>query len=117
MFTVITMFSDTRPVKYNVQILNGIKSPAKGFELVIVKFPQKNNIIPLWTSYYMPQNPQNKISQTALKHYNEFRSVRTEALRSLKISTDTGKKLKVEITVKEIDQQILDFVTIDVLNI
>ena len=48
----------------------------------------------------MPKNPQNKISQTTLKHYNQFRSVRTEALRWLKTTTDTGKRLKVETTVK-----------------
>ena len=29
----------------------------------------------------MPQNPQNTIIQNTLKHYNEFRNVRTEALR------------------------------------
>ena len=65
----------------------------------------------------MPQNPQNKISQTALKYYNEFRGVRTEALRWLKITTDTGTKLKVETTAKEIFQQLLNFITIDVLKI
>ena len=65
----------------------------------------------------MPQNPQNTISQTVLKHYNKSRSVRTEALIWLQITTDTGKKLKFETTVKEIYQQLLDFVTIDVLNI
>ena len=48
----------------------------------------------------MPQNPQNTISQTALKNYNQFRSVRTEALRWVQITTDTGIKLKVETSVK-----------------
>ena len=65
----------------------------------------------------MTQNPQNTISQNALKHYNQFRSVITEALGWLKITTDKGMKLKVETTSKEIYQQLLDFITIDVLNI
>ena len=49
------MFTDTRPVKCNVQIINGRKSPAKGFDIVIVKFPKTHIIIPLWPLYYMPQ--------------------------------------------------------------
>ena len=48
----------------------------------------------------MPQNPKNIIIQNSLKHYNQFRSVRTEAIRWLQITTDTGMKLKVETTVK-----------------
>ena len=65
----------------------------------------------------MTQNPQNKISQTALKHYNQFISVRTEALRWSQINTDIVMKLKVETSVKERDKQLLEFITIDVLNI
>ena len=57
-------------------------------------------IIPLWTSYYIPKNPQNTINQTALKHYNQFISIGTEDLRCLKITTDTVNKPKVEPTVK-----------------
>ena len=90
------MFTYIRPVKCNIQIINGSKSPEKGFDLVIITPPQNNIIIPLWTSYYMPLNTQNTISQTALKKYNNFRSVRTEALRWLQITTDTGMRLKVE---------------------
>ena len=44
----------------------------------------------------MPKSLKNTISQTALKHYNEFRNVRTEGLRWVKITTDTGIKFKVE---------------------
>ena len=65
----------------------------------------------------MPQKLQNTISQTALKHYNQFISVRTVALRWLKTSTDTGMKQKFETTVKERDQQLLEFITIDVIKI
>ena len=65
----------------------------------------------------MPQNAQNKISQNALKYYNQFRSVRTEALKWLQITTDTGMKLKFETTFKERDQKLLDFINIDLLKI
>ena len=65
----------------------------------------------------MPQNPQNTISQTALKNYNQFRTVRTEALRWVQIATDTGMKLKIETPVKERYQQLLEFFTVDLLKI
>ena len=67
-FSDITMLTYTRPLKFRIQILNGRKSPEKGFGLVVVKIPEKYVIIPLWASYYMPQNPQNTMSQNALKH-------------------------------------------------
>ena len=65
----------------------------------------------------MPQNPQNTISKTALKYYNQLISVINEALIWLQIATDTGKKLKVETAVNERYQQLLDFITIDLLMI
>ena len=65
----------------------------------------------------MKKKPQNIISQTALKHYNQFRNVRTDALRWLQINTDTGNKLKAETIAQERDKQLLHFVTIDVLTV
>ena len=65
----------------------------------------------------MPQKPQRTISQAALKHYNELINVRTGSLRWVKMTTDTGIKFKVETSVKEIYQQLLDFITIDLLKI
>ena len=114
MFTNITMFTYIRSIKCNVQILDVIKYPAKCFFLVIIKIPKTIMIIPLWPSYYIPQNT---INQAAIKHYNQFRSVRTEALIWFKITIDIWKKLKVGTTVKEIYQQLLDFITIYVLKI
>ena len=64
----------------------------------------------------MPQNTQNTIIQTSFKHYNQFRRVRTDYLRWLKITIDTGKKIKFETTFKERDQKILYFITIDVIK-
>ena len=117
MFTDITIFTYLRPVQFNVQILNGIKSPGKGFGLVAIKIPKANVIIPICPSYYIPQNPQNTIGQTALKSYNQFRSVRIKDIIWIQITTDTGVKLKVETTSKERGQQSLDFIIIDVIKI
>ena len=44
----------------------------------------------------MHKNPENKISQTAHKHYNQFIRVINKALRWLQIATNTGKKTKVK---------------------
>ena len=65
----------------------------------------------------MQQIPQNKIRQIALKHYNEFINVRTEALRWFKITTYTGNKIKAETEVKEIDQKLLDFITSEIIKV
>ena len=92
-------------------------NPCKRFGLVIIKIPKTNIIIPLCPSYSMSKIPQNTMSQTALKHYNQFRSVKTEALVWVQITTNTGNKLKIETTVKEIDQKLLDSITFDVFNI
>ena len=69
------------------------KSPCKIFWPYHNKKTEK--ILLLRPSNYIPQNPQNTISQTVLKHCNESRSVRTEDLRWVKITTDTGTKIKV----------------------
>ena len=55
----------------------------------------------------MPQNPHNKISQDSLKHYNEFRNIRTEALRWVEMTIDTGIKFKIETSAKETDTYVL----------
>ena len=44
----------------------------------------------------MPQTPQHIIGQTELKHYNQFRSIRTESLRWLKFTAGLGGNFKVE---------------------
>ena len=80
------MFSYIIPVKCNVQIINGRKYPAKGFGIFIIKVPKTNTTITLWPSYCMTQNPQHTISQTELRHYNQFRSLRNEASKLVVMS-------------------------------
>ena len=104
-----------RPVKCNKKIINGSKAPAKRFGLVIINVPKKNIIILIWKSYYIPQNPQNT-SQNTLKHYNQLRISRTEALRWLQTTIYAGKKLKVETEVKERNQKLLDFIAIEIIK-
>ena len=65
----------------------------------------------------MPKNPQNTISKNAIKHDKTFIVVRTEDIIWLQITADTVMKLKVETRFKERDQNLLELITIDVLNI
>ena len=65
----------------------------------------------------MPKKPQNTMSQTALKYYNQFRSVRAKAIRWLQITTNTGKKVKVETESREIYQKLLDFIKIEITEV
>ena len=65
----------------------------------------------------MSQNPKNIIIQTALKHCNQFRRVRTESLIWLQINIDTGEKIKFEIEVKERYQKLLDLIIIDIVKV
>ena len=58
----------------------------EGVEIVICQIgedPVKN---PLYPSYLMRDNPQNTISTTAIKKYNDFRSVRVEVLEWFNIT-------------------------------
>ena len=110
------MFTYKRPLQYDVQILNGSKAPAKGFGLVMVKIPKTNIIMPLWPSYYIKKNIKHNNSNWT-QTIQSIQNFKSKDLRWLQITTDTGKKLKVETTIKERDQQLLEFITIDVLNI
>ena len=51
------------------------------------------------------------------QYYNQFRGIITDYLRWLQITTDTEKKLKVETEFKERYQELLDFITIDIIII
>ena len=65
----------------------------------------------------MPQNSQHTISQTAIKHYNQLRSVRTEALIWLQFTTALGNNLKIEIDTKHRYQQLIDFIPIEIIKV
>ena len=65
----------------------------------------------------MTQNLQNTIIKNFLKHNNQFRSVINESLIWIKIITYIGKKIKVETTVKERDQKLLDFIKMDAVRV
>ena len=72
MLTEITMLTYIRPLKCNVQILNGRRSPAKVFGTVIVTLQKQASLCNSGHHTICHKNSQNKISQTSLKNYNPF---------------------------------------------
>eukprot|EP00957_Ditylum_brightwellii_P104801 7988493-Ditylum_brightwellii.AAC.2 len=47
--------------------------PVIGWGLILLRLLHSTfPIIPLWPAYHMPQNPQDTISQVALKQYNKY---------------------------------------------
>ena len=89
MFNNITMFTYIIPVKCISKHSYWKKIPCKWFWFCHGKHSKNKKYIYLWKLYYMLQNQKNKIIQTALKYYNQLRSVRSETLIWLQITTGT----------------------------
>ena len=90
MVTDITCFYQYKQQSIPIQQVSGNSAQALGYGLVLVRIPNTSTIIPLWPTYYMPSNPQNTLSPTAIKHYNKYRSVTIEALGWIKLTDRNG---------------------------
>ena len=64
----------------------------------------------------MPSNPQNTISQTALKWHNKYKRVTTEALSHVSIVDSEGRNSKVH-TLTSHKQKLLDFIEVDIVKL
>ena len=73
-------------------------------------------IIPLYPTYLMKDNPQNTISTTAIKKYNDFRSVRIEALEWFKVKTSDGQTSRVSTERRTVEKEVLDYIKIDIMQ-
>ena len=73
-------------------------------------------IIPLYPTYSMKDNPQNTISTTAIKKYNDFRSVRIEALEWFKVTTSDGQSTRISTERKTVENENLDYIKIDIMQ-
>ncbi len=82
----------SRPLQ--VQQLNGSIATAEGYGLKLLQHLPSNYIIPLWPTYFMPNNNQCTVSPTALKHYLKYPSVTTYHLQSLHIITPCHQLLE-----------------------
>ena len=102
------------PCKGNIQQVTGDCGQYQGVGIVLCRIGQ-DIIIPLYPCYLMPQNPQNTISSTAIKKYNEYRSVRQEALEWFKITTSEVRSVRVPTIRKKVEVEALDFIKIDIM--
>ena len=92
-FTDRSHFIQYRKRQIQIQQISGTKVNSIGYGMVLIRIGDL--IITLWPAYHMPNNPQNTISQPALKFYNKFRSVRTEALDWIKLTDQQGRTTRI----------------------
>jgi len=71
--------------------------------------PTTKFIIPLWPTYYMPNNTTCTFSPTALKFYNKYPSITTKHLHSLHIITHNNIKLTFPSIPTKIKSNLLDY--------
>ena len=64
----------------------------------------------------MENNPQNTISTTAIKQYNDYRSVRVETLEWLKLTSVEGQSTIVSTERKLVENEVLDYIKIDIMK-
>ena len=96
------------------QQVSGSTATYQGIEIHLAKIGDV--IIPLYLTYLMTQNPQNTLSTTAIKKYNEFRSVRIEALEYLKLTDNRGKSTRIHTNKRMINKETLDYIDITILK-
>eukprot|EP00957_Ditylum_brightwellii_P021277 1605290-Ditylum_brightwellii.AAC.1 len=64
----------------------------------------------------MPKNPQNTLSQQALKQYNHFQAVNTEALEWLFLKDKHNTNTKIPSLPEYHSTSLLDYVKINILK-
>ena len=64
----------------------------------------------------MTQNPQNILSTTVIKKYNECRSVRIVALDYLKLIDNRGKSTRIHTNKRMINKETFDYINITILK-
>jgi len=101
-------FTSFIPRQLHIYQLNGSTVPALGCGLKLIQCPTIKNIIPLWPTYYMPDNPQCTLSLTVLCHYLHF-NVLTKHLHSLQITTTSGYTLACPSLASYSTKQLLDY--------
>ena len=98
-----------------IQVI-GTSGEYEGVGIVIIQIGDDPETIPLYPSYLMRDNPHNTISTTAIKKYNDFRSVRVEALEWFKVTNKEGKSARVPTIRKRIESETLNYIKIDIME-
>ena len=109
-FANINIFRYIHPDKCSVQIWNGSKDPEKRYWPSYHKNTKSRSLLHFGQHTIFQKNPQHTISQTALKHYNQFRSVIKESFRRFQFTLYLENKIKVETDTQHRYQQIQYFI-------
>jgi hypothetical protein len=97
----------SRPLQ--VQQLDGSIAVAEGYGLKLIQHLPSKYVIPLWPTYFMPNNTQCTFSPTALKHYLKYPSITTYHLQSLHITTPCNQLLEFPSLAAHTSSKALDF--------
>ena len=114
-FGDISLFHTFTPKQGIIQQVTGETGTYDGIGIVLIRIDQQL-IIPLYPTYLMRGNPQNTISPTAIKKYNECRSVRMEALDWIRITNHEGKSVRIHTDQKLINSEALDYIKVDIME-
>jgi len=106
-----------QPIKSQITQVSRSTARCERIGIVLVKIPKSDIIIPLYPVYYAPTFPQNTVSPNAIKHYNKFRSVRSEALDWIRMVTHVGQKIHIRIDPVQIGNELLDYFKVNVMTI
>ena len=64
----------------------------------------------------MKDNPRNTIYTTAIKKYNDVRSVQIEALEWFKITTSEGQSTRISTETEIVDDENSDYTKINIME-
>ena len=96
------------------QQVSGSYAKYQGIGIYLAKIGER--VVPLYPTYLMNRYPHNALSTTAIRKYNEFRSVRIEALEYLKLIDNRGKATRIHTNKCMINIEILDYLDITILK-
>ena len=113
----LSLFSSYAARPCQVQQVSGASANCPGWGIVFIQVPDTNfPIIPLWPCYYMPHNPQNTLSQQALKQYNHFQRVSTESLDHILIQDCHGYTTQLKSIPEYHKKSLLDYVEVTIVK-
>ena len=115
-FTCKDFFYVLQPALGVITQVSGSAATVEGLGIVFMRIPKTEIIISLYPCYYAPTFPQNTLSPPAIKHYNRYRSVRTEALSWVRLVSETGQKFFLKMTKENHSSELLDYTTIEIMK-
>ena len=114
-FDNIAYFHNFTQIKGTITQVTGDIGHHEGVGIVLIRLHEEL-IIPLYPCYLMTNNPQNTVSTTAIKKYNEFRSVRQEALEWIRFTDSNGKSVRIRTCQDKVQDEVLDYITFDIMT-